>query len=506
MVAAAILCACGKSPTDVEDRAPITRVVVTPTSITLVVGASAVLSAVVKDSAGAAVDTTVTWSVDDPAIAMVSSDGVVTAVGVGTATVTARADTASATASVTVTSNEGLTLQVSPGSLEFFLPETRQLAAIVRDAGGYVVVSAVTWTSSDPTVVEVDGSGNLTGVAPGSASIVAAAGTLADTAAVTVLATLGFQFPLVGEVNRDFYYVNYVDQTPGTGISDYQCALKTYDGHLGTDVTLPSFAVMDSGVTVVAGAPGTVSFVHDGEFDRRKSNGAGGFGNHVIIEHENGFRTIYGHLATMSIVVAQGQHVTAGTVLGRVGSSGNSDMPHLHIELQRNTVVVDGFAGPCGALFAHWAAPHPYQDGFALIQSGVSNQSMTLDLVKDPPAPVDTMTTADAQATWWVHLFNAAQGAVSRFDLYTPSGALHASFSTTHGQFYSMSWWWAFYTIPGFITELGTWRLEYYYNGQKLGEQAFELVAAPAGARVVSGDSATRGGIAGGGLRSGVEY
>jgi murein DD-endopeptidase MepM/ murein hydrolase activator NlpD len=61
------------------------------------------------------------------------------------------------------------------------------------------------------------------------------------------------------------------------------------------------------------------------------SGAEGGYGNTVVIEHAGGVRTRYAHLS--SIQVETGARVDAGTVVGRVGSSGRSTGPHLHFEV-----------------------------------------------------------------------------------------------------------------------------------------------------------------------------
>ncbi|WP_346362790.1 M23 family metallopeptidase [Bosea sp. (in: a-proteobacteria)] len=57
---------------------------------------------------------------------------------------------------------------------------------------------------------------------------------------------------------------------------------------------------------------------------------SGGYGNMVEIEHAGGITTRYAHMS--AILVSEGQTVTAGTLVGRVGSTGRSTGPHLHYE------------------------------------------------------------------------------------------------------------------------------------------------------------------------------
>ena len=66
---------------------------------------------------------------------------------------------------------------------------------------------------------------------------------------------------------------------------------------------------------------------------------SGGYGNMVDIEHENDLSTRYGHLSMIS--VAEGQYVSPGTILGRVGSTGRSTGPHLHYEVRIDGEAVD---------------------------------------------------------------------------------------------------------------------------------------------------------------------
>lgn len=64
-----------------------------------------------------------------------------------------------------------------------------------------------------------------------------------------------------------------------------------------------------------------------------------GYGNHVVVNHSYGYKTLYGHMIRMK--VKRGQAVKRGDVLGWVGSTGKSTGPHLHYEVVKNGTRVD---------------------------------------------------------------------------------------------------------------------------------------------------------------------
>ena len=65
----------------------------------------------------------------------------------------------------------------------------------------------------------------------------------------------------------------------------------------------------------------------------------GGYGNCIMIDHGNGYKTLYGHLSVIG--VSEGQNVSQGAVIGAVGSTGNSTGPHLHFEVYANDSRID---------------------------------------------------------------------------------------------------------------------------------------------------------------------
>jgi murein DD-endopeptidase MepM/ murein hydrolase activator NlpD len=94
-------------------------------------------------------------------------------------------------------------------------------------------------------------------------------------------------------------------------------------GHIGLDIAA---AMWDP---IVAVADGVVAFAEWG----------GGYGNLVIVEHDDGWRSYYAHLSES--VVEVGQEVRQGELLGGAGSTGYSTGPHLHFELRYRGRPVD---------------------------------------------------------------------------------------------------------------------------------------------------------------------
>ncbi len=66
---------------------------------------------------------------------------------------------------------------------------------------------------------------------------------------------------------------------------------------------------------------------------------SGGYGNYVIIEHEDGYRTLYGHCS--AVIAHEGQIVEKGQLIAKVGSTGNSTGNHCHFEVRMNNICVN---------------------------------------------------------------------------------------------------------------------------------------------------------------------
>ena len=86
----------------------------------------------------------------------------------------------------------------------------------------------------------------------------------------------------------------------------------------------------------IANATGTPVFAADSGFVAMLGWSNSGYGNMIIVDHGNGFQTLYAHLDSFN--VGQGQSVKRGQKIGAIGSTGRATGPHLHFEIQRGGV------------------------------------------------------------------------------------------------------------------------------------------------------------------------
>ncbi|MDO8231787.1 MAG: peptidoglycan DD-metalloendopeptidase family protein [bacterium] len=89
-----------------------------------------------------------------------------------------------------------------------------------------------------------------------------------------------------------------------------------------------------NGIDIGAGRGTPIHAAADGTVIIARNNGGwnGGYGNYVVIAHENGSQTLYSHMK--NAIVSSGQYVSAGQTIGYVGSTGLSTGPHLHLEVR----------------------------------------------------------------------------------------------------------------------------------------------------------------------------
>ena len=178
-------------------QVPVASVTVLPASPppdTVFIGYTTQLSAVVKDAGGGTLTgRVVTWQSDNTAAATVDATGLVTGVAAGTANITATSEGKSGSVTLVSTVAPVGSVVVAPASDSVTTGGiTKQLTATVRDVKGTVVTDrAITWASTQPSFASVSPSSGatvtVTGISPGSPSIVATAETKSGSSTVKVI-------------------------------------------------------------------------------------------------------------------------------------------------------------------------------------------------------------------------------------------------------------------------------------------------------------------------------
>ncbi|MFW6209114.1 MAG: peptidoglycan DD-metalloendopeptidase family protein [Spirochaetota bacterium] len=124
-----------------------------------------------------------------------------------------------------------------------------------------------------------------------------------------------FIYPTSGRLTSGFGYRN----DPFTGVRRM---------HYGVDLA------NRTGTVIKASMAGRVVAV---------GNQTRGYGKYVVVKHNHGFQTLYGHLS--SIDVSRNQYVAQGQRIGSMGNSGRSTGSHLHFSLYKNNIPVNPLGG-----------------------------------------------------------------------------------------------------------------------------------------------------------------
>jgi len=100
---------------------------------------------------------------------------------------------------------------------------------------------------------------------------------------------------------------------------------------------------MHTGADYAAAAGTAIPAVQAGEVVYMASRG--GYGNTIVLKHNNTYSTLYAHLQGYAPGLKYGAYVKKGTIIGFVGSTGNSTGPHLHYEIRKNGLPINPVTG-----------------------------------------------------------------------------------------------------------------------------------------------------------------
>ena len=119
-----------------------------------------------------------------------------------------------------------------------------------------------------------------------------------------------FIYPIKGRLTSPFGY----RKDPFTGVRSF---------HTGIDLAAPT------GTPIKAALDGKVATTGFSTV----------FGNYVIITHDGGYQSLYGHMS--AILVRRGQRVVQGAIIGKVGNTGYSTGSHVHLSVYKNGKMID---------------------------------------------------------------------------------------------------------------------------------------------------------------------
>jgi murein DD-endopeptidase MepM/ murein hydrolase activator NlpD len=151
-----------------------------------------------------------------------------------------------------------------------------------------------------------------------------------------------------------------------------------------------------------------------------------------VIDHGNGWRTQYCHMAKGSVRVKVGDRVQAGQPIGLVGLSGDTEFPHVHLSVRYLGKIVDPFAheaqpGSCGGGHSIWAGSIQEQTRYRareILNSGFSDLPPTMDLIESGEVLKHPIRPESDALTAYVRAIGLQEGDQQTLALQEPGGAV----------------------------------------------------------------------------------
>lgn len=248
----------------------------------------------------------------------------------------------------------------------------------------------------------------------------------------------GFSNPVDCRIGEDCWVLNYPDMAAGADVRDPHCKHRTYDTHKGTDIAIPDLAAMRRGVAVLSAADGVVLRRRNSVVDqiiwtdalRARTKGKE-CGNGIVIDHGAGWEGQYCHLRRGSIVVRPGDTVVRGQKIGRIGASGLTAFPHVHLTLRYKGKVIDPLTGRftsqgCGKpARLLWSDKDlaAYQ-GTQLYAVGMTDGAVTKRQLKEDASTAASLPGNAPALVLWAALFGTAKGDQLRLEITGPDGTV----------------------------------------------------------------------------------
>lgn len=287
---------------------------------------------------------------------------------------------------------------------------------------------------------------------------------------------VSFILPIGRNVNYDepgYYGIsNYVDldETYPNSLMDYNCGIRTYDNHKGTDYFSWPYSwskMRNDEVHVIAAAEGTIIYKQESNQDRSCSFNSSSW-NAIYLEHSDGSITWYGHLKKNSLTPKiEGDHVESGEFLGVMGSSGNSTGPHLHFEVYNSqNQLIDPYAGQCNSTTDRfwWSNQTEYYSPG--INNVLTHSSPPIFGCYDEEMFDNKVNFTPGQRVYFTTYFrDQLVGTYSTHKILKPDGSIYQNWVTSSSEYFSGSYWWRSFDLPTNEKDVGEWLFISEYNG-----------------------------------------
>ena len=247
---------------------------------------------------------------------------------------------------------------------------------------------------------------------------------------------ISLALPIKCQPGANCFIQNYVDHDATDGVRDYSCGGRSYNGHDGTDFRFRNLEIQRRGVEVLAAAPGRVTGGrNDMEDVSIRTAGKAAIagkecGNGVLIEHADGWRTQYCHLAKGSVRVKTGDQIATGQPIGMVGLSGDTEFFHLHFTVRYRGKAVDPFAfgapeKACGGGRSLWAASLGEQMQYRpreIIDYGFAGIAPTMELIESGEIEKHPVATTSDALVAYVRTIGLQTGDQQTLEVQGPGG------------------------------------------------------------------------------------
>lgn len=163
----------------------VTKVTVTPATASVSAGQTQTYFAATTDVNNNSLGAPVTWTSSTPTVATIDANGIATGIGQGTTQISATSEGVVSNAVTLTVTTKVATISIAPMSSSVAVHGTQQFTATALDSTGKPVTGvSISWFCSFAGVATIDNNGLVTGIAPGTVTIVANVGSISSQPAV----------------------------------------------------------------------------------------------------------------------------------------------------------------------------------------------------------------------------------------------------------------------------------------------------------------------------------